>query len=211
MIMSPAIDVSIARSTTSSLTNAQLEVFLAQSPLAQTKEFPYETIAYDTYTALQFAENSQCVPTEEPTDTADPELVDKVHTPTLKPVFVAASAQPLSCCYAIQTRRKTRAAAKECAAHTVTSLSVLAHGLDVFTEKFVMILEPFQLILEIGDITGMTVPAILSPNNEYLDEAKGVAQRIINAGGPKIALKCQGQKKVYTVLTSLCIRGTEGW
>jgi len=155
------------------------------------KEFPYETIAYDTYTALQFAENSQCVPTEEQTDTADPKPVDKVDTPTLKPVFDAASAQPLSCFYAIQTRRKTRAAAQKSAAHTVTSPSGPAHGLDVFTDKFVMILEPLQLILGAGDITGMTVPAFLSPNNEYLDEAKGVAQRIINAGGPETALECQ--------------------
>jgi len=96
MIMSPVMDASIARSTTSSLTDAQPEVFRPQSPPAQTKEFPYETIAYDTYTTLQFAENSQCVPTEEPADTADPESVDKVDTSTLKPVFDAASAQPLS-------------------------------------------------------------------------------------------------------------------
>jgi len=100
--------------------------------------------------------------------------VDNVDTPTLKPVFDAASAQPASCYYAIQTRRKTRAAAQRSAAQTVTPPSVPAHGLDVFTEKFVMIFKPFQLILGTGDITGMTVPAILSPNNEYLDKAKGV-------------------------------------
>jgi len=63
-----------------------------------------------------------------------------------------------------------------------------------------MILEPFQLILGKGDITGMTVPAILSPNNEYLVEAKVVTQRIINAGGPEIALEFQSQKRIYTVL-----------
>jgi len=36
-----------------------------------------------------------------------------------------------------------------------------------------MIFEPFQLILGTGDITGMTVPAILNPNNEHLDESEG--------------------------------------
>jgi len=60
------------------------------------------SIAYDTYTGLQFAEKVS-VPTEKPMDTADPKPEDKVDTPTLKPVFDAASAHPLSCSYAIQT------------------------------------------------------------------------------------------------------------
>jgi len=74
------------------------------------------------------------------------------------------------------------------------------HRSDVFTGKFVMILEPFQLILGMGDITGVTVPAILNPNNERLDESEGVAQRIMNAGGAELALECQSHKPIYTVL-----------
>jgi len=100
-------------------------------------------IQYDTNTTIQSAENSPCVPTEKQMHTADPKSVDQVDTPTLKPVFDAASALPLSCCYAIQTQRKTRADAQESAVHTVTPPSVPVHGRDVFTEKFVMILEPF--------------------------------------------------------------------
>jgi len=63
-----------------------------------------------------------------------------------------------------------------------------------------MIIEPFQLIVGVGDITGMTVPAILSPNNEHLDEYEGVVQRIINPRGPELAMECHSHKRIYTVL-----------
>jgi len=46
----------------------------------------------------------------------------------------------------------------------------------------------------------MTVPAILNPNNEHLDEAERVAQRIMNAAGAEVALECQSLKRIYTVL-----------
>jgi len=68
-----------------------------------------------------------------------------------------------------------------------------------------MIVGPFQLIVGAGDITGMTVPAILSPNNEHLDKSEKVAQRIISAGGTELALECQSQKQIYTVLPAAAV------
>jgi len=68
-----------------------------------------------------------------------------------------------------------------------------------------MMIEPFKLIVRAGDITGMTVPAIFSPNNEHLDESEGVAQRIISAGGAELALECQIHKRIYTVLPAAAV------
>jgi len=72
-------------------------------------------------------------------------------------------------------------------------------------EKFVMITEPFQLIVGAWDITGMTLPAILSTNNDHLDESEKVAQRIISAGGAELAMECQSHKQIYTVLPAAAV------
>jgi len=58
-----------------------------------------------------------------------------------------------------------------------------------------MVFEPFQLVVGMGNITGMMVPAILNPNNELLDESEGVSQRIVDAGSVEVAMECQKHKK----------------
>jgi len=71
-----------------------------------------------------------------------------------------------------------------------------------------MMLDPFRLILGKGDITGMTMRAILNPNNEHLDESEGIARRIMDAGGAELALECQSHKRIYTVLPVAAVRHT---
>jgi len=203
------MDVSNNRSTTTSSLNANGSMPLPTSSTNIAAQLPYHTIDYATLDVLQFATcaNIQSSTTVDPLQSGGtyPGPTEMDHTPTIKRVFETASILPLSCCHAIQTRRRTRAATQGTPVDKGTVLSGPVHQNSEFTEKFVMIIEPFQLIVGAGDITGMTVPAILSPNNEHLDESEGVAQRIIRAGGTELALECQSQKRIYTVLPAAAV------
>jgi len=203
------MDVSNIQSITTNPLNANSSTPLPTSSPDNAVQLSYHTIDYATLNALQFAtcaniHSSKMVHKLQAGGT-DPGPTDVDHTPTMKWVFEAASIQPLSCCHAIQTRRLTRAATRETPVDKVTVPSGPVHQNSEFTEKFVMIIEPFQLIVGAGDITGMTVPAILSPNHEHLDESEGVAQRIISAGGAELALEFQSHKRIYTVLPAAAV------
>jgi len=164
-----AIDVSNTWSITTSPPDAKGAAPLPTSSLKNTIQPPYHTIDYATLVALQSAAcpNIQPSTTEDLSKSCgiDPGPTDVDHTPTKQQVFHAASIQPLSCCQAIQAGKRTRAATLGTPVDKVTVLSGPVHQSNEFTEKFVMIIEPFQLIVGAGDITGMTVPAILNPNN----------------------------------------------
>jgi len=166
------MDVSNNRSTITSLLDANGSTPLPTSSPNNAAQLSHHTIDYATLDMLQFATCANIQPCKvvDPLQSVviDPEPTDVDHTPTMKRVFETASIQPLSCCHAIQTRRHTRAAAQETPVDKSTVPSGPVHQSSEFTEKFVMIIEPFQLIVGAGDITGMTVPAILSPNNELL-------------------------------------------
>jgi len=194
MIMSPVMEASIVLPTALRSPYVPHEELPPIYSFIYSRDPPTDAATYPTKATLPSTETSPRVHMIEPVDAKGSQLADTDHTPSLRSVYEAASVQPLSCCHAIQTRRRTRAATQGNAPDTVTSTSGPVHGTNIFTEKFVMILEPFQLIFRTDEITGMTVLAILNSNNEYLDENEGVAQPIMNAGGVEVVAECQSHQ-----------------
>jgi len=98
-----------------------------------------------------------------PTEASNSVEVKRTTESPLRSVFEVAFVQPLSCCRAIQTRRRARAALEATDLQNTTTTHEPEKADSTFIEKLVMAIPPFQLRLGTGDITGIKVQAILSP------------------------------------------------
>jgi len=119
---------------------------------------------------------------------------------SLKTVLEVTFEQPLSCCYSIQTRNRTRTALATTDVVADLSASGPLDMGDVFVEKFVLALTPFQVILGTGNITEMTVQSIANRNTEHLHCSIGISKQIADAAGAPLLQEFRGHIRTYTTL-----------